>query len=139
MRTLTSLFLLSILVLAPTPGLTAQYVDHNGYRIHYTTFSSMIIPADVAALHDIVRAENRIVLNVSGIRNNEPVSLEVNGLVTNLLNQQYDLEFEEVNESEAIYYLANHLALEQDILRFSLTVRLEDGDTVPISFLRRYD
>jgi len=139
MRSLAYCLLLSITLLLPTQGFTAQYVDRNGYRIHYTTFSSMIIPSDVAALHDIVRAENRIVLNISGIRDGKPVGLEVAGLVTNLLNQQYDLEFEEVNESEAIYYLASHLALEQDILRFSLTVTLDDGDIVPISFLRRYD
>lgn len=139
MRALNYIFLLFLAAMLPTQLFAAQYVDHNGYRIHYTTFSSMIIPSDVAALHDIVRAENRIVLNVSGIRDDKPVSLEVAGLVTNLLNQQYNLEFEEVNESEAIYYLASHLALEQDILRFSLTVTLEDGDSVPISFLRRYD
>lgn len=117
----------------------AQYVDHDGYRIHYTTFSSMFIPQDVAALHNIVRAENRVVLNISAIRDNEPVSIKLSGNVINLLNQQYELEFQEVNENEAIYYLASHLAGEQDILRFSLTVHLADGDTVPIRFLRRYD
>lgn len=139
MRNLRCLFLLVALALAPMSVMSAQYIDHDGHRIHYTTFSSMIIPPDVAALHNIVRSENRIVLNISGIKDDQPISLGVSGDVVNLLNQQYELEFQEVTESEAIYYLASHLALEQDILRFNLLVTLDGGDTVPIKFLRRYD
>ena len=58
----------------------------------------------------------------------------------NLLNQQFDLEFNEVRESDAIYYLASHLALPQDILRFNLEVQPGDAaETVTIQFVRRYD
>lgn len=132
-------FIWLVTILLPTAGHGAQYLDHDGYRIHYTTFSSMFIPQDVAALHNIVRAENRVVLNVSAIKDNEPVAVNLTGSVTNLLNQLYELDFQEVNESEAIYYLASHLAEEQDILRFNLNVQLGNGDSVPIRFLRRYD
>ena len=131
--------LLVALLLVPVVSLGARYVEHDGYRIHYTTFSSMLIPPEVAALHGIVRAENRILLNVSAIRDGQPVSLGITGTVVNLLNQRYELVFREVTESDAIYYLATHLAPEQDILRFNLKVRLSTGDAVPISFLRRYD
>ncbi|MBO6557487.1 MAG: DUF4426 domain-containing protein [Pseudomonadales bacterium] len=133
------LYLLAALAFAPVELVAAQYIDHDGHRIHYTTFSSMIIPPDVAALHNIVRSENRIVLNISGIKDDQPISLVVSGDVVNLLNQQYELEFQEVTESEAVYYLASHLALEQDILRFNLLITLNSGESVPINFLRRYD
>ncbi len=131
--------LLAWLILLPAAGTSAQYLDHDGYRIHYTTFSSIIIPPDVAELHNIVRAQNRVVLNVSAIREDMPAALTIKGTVTNLLNQQFDLEFQEVTESEAIYYLASHLAIEQDVLRFSLLVELASGEVLPIKFLRRYD
>ena len=136
---LTLQYLLVVLLLTSSISLSARYIDHDGYRIHYTTFSSMIIPPEVARLHGIVRAENRIVLNVSAIRDDQPASLGITGTVVNLLNQQYELAFREVTESEAVYYLASHMALEQDVLRFNLTVRLATGDAVPIRFLRRYD
>lgn len=133
-----------LFILLPVSALAAQYIDHGDYRIHYTTFSSLLIPSDVAAAHKIVRAKNRIVLNVSARTGDDAVAMRVKGTVTNLLNQQFELEFEEVTEAGAIYYLANHLALEQDILRFDLSVSAndtagEDKESVSIRFLRRYD
>ena len=122
-----------------TPALAGQYVDHKEHRIHYTTFSSLIIPPDVASAHGIVRSEKRIVLNVSVLKQDIPATATISGHVINLLNQRFELEFDEVNESEAIYYLANYLALEHDILRFNLDVQLNAIESVPINFVRRYD
>ncbi|MFT7218785.1 MAG: hypothetical protein ACI8Z1_000397 [Candidatus Azotimanducaceae bacterium] len=132
-------FLLALLM-PVTPMLhAAQYVDQGEYRIHYTTFSSMLIPSNVAAVHEITRAENRIVLNVSARNKEEAVPIRIEGYITNLLNQRFDLNFKEVKESNAIYYLAHHLSLEQDILRFDITVTAGDEPDVSIRILRRYD
>ena len=122
-----------------TPALAGQYVDHKEHRIHYTTFSSLIIPPDVARAHGIVRSEKRIVLNVSVLKQDIPATATISGHVINLLNQRFELVFDEVNESETIYYLANYLALEHDILRFNLDVQLNAIESVPINFVRRYD
>ena len=122
-----------------TPALAGQYVDHKEHRIHYTTFSSLIIPPDVASAHGIVRSEKRIVLNVSVLKQNIPATASIAGHVINLLNQRFELVFDEVNEAEAIYYLANYLALEHDILRFNLDVQLNAIESVPINFVRQYD
>lgn len=132
------LLLAILLILVSIKG-SAEFKDHGQYRVHYTTFASTLIPADVASLHNITRAENQIVLNVSVMRGEEPVAVLLSGEVTNLLNQQYDLKFSEVNEADAIYYLANHLAIEQDILRFTVSIELPDADTLTVRFLRRYD
>ena len=67
------------------------------------------------------------------------MAVRIKGQVINLLNQRFELKFDEVREAEAIYYLANHLSLEQDILKFEIEVTLEDDLSVPIRFLRRYD
>jgi hypothetical protein len=119
--------------------LGAQFVDTGDYRIHYTTFSSMIIPADVAVAHQITRAENRIVVNVSARRGGQPASLKLTGTVTNLLEQEFALDFSEVKEADAVYYLASHVAMEQDILRFQIQATPPDGEATDIRFLRRYD
>jgi hypothetical protein len=117
----------------------ASYLDHGEHRIHFTTFSSLIIPADVASAHAIVRSEKRIVLNLSVLKRGMPATAHISGHVINLLNQRFELVFDEINEAKAVYYLANYLALEQDILRFSLDVKLNATDSVPINFVRRYD
>jgi hypothetical protein len=133
------LLLLLICCLGSAHASAAQYIDHGEYRIHYTTFSSLIIPAEVASAHDIVRSEKRIVLNLAVIKQDKPVEASISGHVINLLNQRFELVFNEVNEAEAIYYLASHLAVEHDILRFSLEVQLNATESIPIRFVRRYD
>lgn len=133
--------LLLALILAVGTALPGhgEHVDHGEYRIHYTTFPSTLIPADVAAAHDIVRADNRIVLNVSVLKGRQPSVASIRGDVINLLNQRFELTFDEVNEADAVYYLANHVAVEQDILRFNIVVQPPDTEPYPITFLRRYD
>ena len=133
------LLLLLFCLLGSLPTLAASYLDHGEYRIHFTTFSSLIIPADVANAHNIVRSEKRIVLNLSVSKQGMPATASISGHVINLLNQRFELVFEEINEAEAVYYLASYLALEHDILRFNLDVHLNATGSVPINFVRRYD
>ena len=110
-----------------------------GYDIHYTTFSSTLIPQEVAAAHNIVRSEYRIVTNVSILKDGEPVKAKVTGRNTNLLNQLFTMEFDEVTEKTAIYYLANQLIDERDTLRFTINV-LPVGETnaFELKFIRQY-
>ncbi len=130
---------LCLFVMAPA-ATAAQFVNHGGYRIHYTTFPSTLIPPDVASVHGITRAENQVVLNISVRKGDEPVGVELNGSVTNLLNQMTSLDFSEVNEQDAIYYLAHHTAIEKDILRFSITLTFDDDAVLPyqLEFVRNY-
>lgn len=133
------ILLLLLCCLGSATALAAQYIDHGEHRIHYTTFASLIIPPDVAVAHGIVRSEKRIVLNLSVLKQDKPVTASISGHVINLLNQRFELVFDEINEAEAIYYLASHLALDHDILRFNLEVQLNAVESVPINFVRRYD
>ena len=132
--------LLALMLAAATVHTSAaQFVNRGDYQIHYTTLSSMLIPAEVAAAHNITRAKNRIIINISALKSEQPISTEISGYVTNLLEQRLTLSFEEVRESDAIYYLANHIALENDILKFKLLVTPPGAEPVTIEFLRRYD
>lgn len=132
-------FFLALLAVVSTTCQAAQFIDRGAYRIHYATFSSMIIPAEVAQAHQIVRAENRIVVNISARKDQQPVALALSGHVTNLLEQRVELRFSEVREAEAIYYLATHPAMAEDTLQFELLATPPAGEPVSIRFLRRYD
>lgn len=128
-----------LMLLTALPAQAAQFVDHGPYRIHYSAFSSLLIPAEVARLHGITRSENEVVVNIAAVADGEAVTVAVAGLVTNLLNQQAGLNFVEVREADAIYYLAAHTAFEEDTLRFQITVTPPEMKPVNIEFLRRYD
>ena len=113
--------------------------QHGTLDIHYSVFPSTIIPAEVARAHAITRADNRIIVNVSLKENELPAKAQLKGQVINLLDQVVTLDFVEVRESDAVYYLATHISLPEDILRFNLLVTPFHNEPVQITFMRRYD
>ena len=119
-------------------GNAAQFEKWGDFEIHYTTLSSMLIPGEVAALHDITRADNRIVINISVKKSEQPVAAAVTGQFINLLHQTVALEFREVKEANAIYYLASHTVDERDILKFELTIAPDGATPYQLKFMRQY-
>jgi hypothetical protein len=116
-----------------------QFIQWQGYEIHYTTLSSRLIPADVAASHGITRADNRVVTNISIRRDGQPIRANIRGTATNLLNQRQNLAFTEVMERDAIYYLANQLVDVRDTLRFVLFILPEGAsEAYELAFVRDY-
>lgn len=128
-----------LLLLAISSVVCADTRRSGDYQVYYTVFPSTVIPAEVASQHKITRANNRMVVNISIRKDDEPVEADLSGTVTNLLEQEVELSFTEVIEQEAIYYLANQVSLPDDILRFKVMVLLPDNTSVPLSFIRRYD
>ena len=132
------LLLFSPLLAVGTDVCQAETQQHGAFDIHYTAFPSKIIPVAVAHAHQISRADNKIVVNVSLKRADQPAMAYLKGEVINLLEQVIELDFVEVRESDAIYYLATHISLPEDILRFNLLVTPVDSDSIAITFLHRY-
>lgn len=133
-------WLLGLLLVLPGTGKAAQYVEWQGFEIHYTVVPSMAIPASVARLHDITRSRHRLVTNVSVLKDGTAVRARVNGTATNLLAQRESLKFREVTEQDAIYYLATQIVSERDRLDFSIDITPEGlGDTYRLEFLRTYE
>lgn len=129
---------LAILLVLAAPGF-AEQVTWRDYTIYYTTFRSTLIPPEVAEQHGITRGERRILTNITIRQQGEPVRADVSGTATNLLNQSTPLEFAEVIEEAAIYYLANQLVDERDTLRYQLRIQPQ-GETaaLDLEFTRRY-
>ena len=127
------------LLLFPFTASADQLVTWSGYEIHYSSFSSLIIPDDVARVHGITRARGRIVTNISVRKDGVSVEAIVTGTARNLLNQILPLEFSEVQEQDAIYYLANQIIDEKDTIRFKIIVRPTDStEDYELNFMRRY-
>ena len=116
-----------------------QKIQVGEFKIHYTAFPSLLVPADTASLHGLTRAENRLLLNLSVRRAGEPVPAGVRGQVVNILNQAQPLTFFEVSEQTAIYYLAEVVNQEKDWLRFTLEIEFsKDHPPYVLEFNRQY-
>ena len=113
------------------------------YTVHYTVFNSKQIPPEVAALYKLTRSQDMVYVNISLTKTeNGAASLglpaEVKTKATNLMQQAKKLEFIEIKEPDATYYLAPFRHTNEEDIRFDVSV-LPQGETKPlvVSFNRR--
>lgn len=78
------------------------------WDVHYMVVNSTFLTPDVARSYGIVRSKNNALVNISVVnsRSGEAQSVAVNGMVNDLLGKKTALNFKEVKEGPAIYYLA---------------------------------
>ncbi|MEX2326951.1 MAG: DUF4426 domain-containing protein [Pseudomonadales bacterium] len=130
---------LPVLLLLVCNQSLAERVRWQDYDIHYTTFTSSLVPAEVAGVHGIVRSDQRIVTNIVILQNGRPIAARIKGSATNLLNQLFDLNFVEVKEQDAIYYLASQIIDQRDTIRFAIDVTpVNSSETYSFKFTRQY-
>jgi hypothetical protein len=162
-RKTTGHLALAVGVLAATllPGIALAQSDDNAVRIEtsktfgnyevlYTVIPSTTLLPEMAAEYQIVRASDQALVNISvrkhlpdGTDVAQPVTLK--GSYSNLI-QPRDLEFREVREQGAIYYLAQLRFTDHETLRFDLKVTpvMPGDEPVPVgapysvSFTRKF-
>lgn len=97
------------------------------YEVHYKAFNSTFIPPNIAKQYRLERDGRYGVVNIA-VRNvkqsdtGQAVSANIKGSKTNLLSQKNPLEFKEVREEGAIYYLAGFRFTDQELLKFTIDI-----------------
>ena len=96
------------------------------YIVHYNAFRSDTLTPEIAKAYSLTRRNNRMVVNITIQRKNgdatKPVKGKVTGFASNLTGQIKELEFMEVLDGEAIYYLAQSQVSHMETLKFDITV-----------------
>ena len=100
------------------------------YTVHYQAVNSTFLTPEIAEQYDIVRSESRAFLNVAVLRNETdgsttPVTATLEGVKHNLLQQSEAIDFAQVREGEAIYYIGQFDFSDREVLRFTLMVSPE--------------
>jgi len=94
------------------------------YVIHYNSFRSDTLTPEIAKAYSLTRRNNRMVVNITVQKKDgdatRPVKAEVSGFASNLTGQVKDLEFKEVHDGEAIYYLAQSQVSNHETLKFDI-------------------
>lgn len=117
------------------------FTKFGDYTVVHTVFTSDFVPPDVAKAYNLVRAKDRALVNVSIVKNNAGADMrglaaEVSGTVVNLMQQQKALEFIEISESDAVYYLAPLRIHHEEVLHFNLTLQ-HDGKQYDVKFTKK--
>lgn len=109
-----SVFIMLLLVLSSL-GSLALAEDNNvfkqdDYEVHYSTFNTSFLDEKISSHYGIVRSKSKALLNIAVLKKNEEglakaVSASVTGQTYDLILSK-KLDFFEVREGDAIYYLA---------------------------------
>ncbi|MCY1247772.1 hypothetical protein D9M72_611330 [compost metagenome] len=65
-------------------------------------------------------------INISVIKAGTPMAADVSGTVKDLTSQSYTLNFKQVTEQGAIYYIAQYPVPQQEIRTFNIKVQTGD-------------
>jgi len=131
MRRIALLFIALCLSL---PALAERKQSFGDLDVHYSAFNSSFLQPEIAAAAGLSRGKKLGVLNISVLKAGQPAAAVVSGEVRNLLGQIRSLSFKQVSEGEAIYYLAQFPIEQQEMLRFSLKIQTDGGNTHSLDF-----
>lgn len=113
------------------------------YTVHYNVFNSKNIPAEVASVYKLTRAKDIALVNISLTKTeNGTTSLglpaKVSVKAVNLMQQVKDLDFMEIKEPDATYYIAKFRHTNEEDIRFEVSV-VPEGESKPlvVSFTRK--
>ena len=138
-------FSISLIFLLSAFNISAeQSKDFGGYTIHYSAFTTDVLPAEVARTYGITRSKNRALLNISILQkvmdaSIKPVRAKVEANATNLSAQLKTFEIRELNEQGAIYYIAETQVSHRETLKFDLAITPEgEENTYRFSFDQQF-
>ncbi len=146
MTTLKSCFITLLLLLTgtvSTPAFAENSKTFGNYIVHYNAFRSDILTPEIAKAYSLTRRNNRMVVNITVQKKDgdasKPVKANIEGFASNLSGQTKTLEFKEIHDGEAIYYLAQAQVANRETLKFDVTAT-PDGEslTAKVNFTQQF-
>ncbi|WP_241505949.1 DUF4426 domain-containing protein [Parahaliea mediterranea] len=120
------------LALFTQTGQAQQSERFGPYELHHSVVNTTFLSPEVAAQYNIVRGEKRGIVNLA-IREHRPNGSVVNrpallkGRSWDLIQGQ-DLEFQEIREGQAVYYIAPFKFINREWRHFEVHFRPEGAE-----------
>jgi hypothetical protein len=132
MAALTRLALLLLALLGGSGMAVAQQSKMFGhYELHYSVVNTTFLSPEVAATYGIVRGKNRGIVTLA-VREHLAVGSETRPMLlqgrTWDLIQKQPLDFVEIREGTAVYYIADFKFINEEWRFFEVTFRPEGAD-----------
>jgi hypothetical protein len=105
-----------------------QFQQFNKLEVHYIALPSTFIQPDIAKQYSIKRSSYNGLINISILDNTQDkkaVSAQLTGTGNNLIGQTQQLQFTEIKEGDAIYYLAEYPYTNEEIVNFEINIKTD--------------
>jgi hypothetical protein len=123
----------SVLFALLAPAARAEMRQYGSFEVHYSVFTSSFLQPAIAAAYGIVRAKDRALINIAvrqGTGDTATVSAVLSGTRGDLIHKT-PLEFREVREGQAVYYIAEFAFVPEETQYFDIAI-LPAGETRPL-------
>mgnify|MGYP001765754126 CR=1 FL=1 len=127
-------FLAGLLLALAGAAAQAEMRQFGDIEVHYSVFGSSFLQPEVAAAYGIVRARDRALINVAVRRGAAAdagtLAAAVSGTHSDLIHKQA-LEFREIREGDAVYYIAEVDFIHGETRYFRIAIT-PAGETRPL-------
>lgn len=147
MKILTQYLLIALFVTAPSAMAADQfapiseqpYREFGDYRVYFSVFNSAFITPEIASANNLSRAKDRVYINISLVKGDSlGIPARIQGSARNLMQQNKALEFIEIAEHSATYYLAPLFHINEEVIHFTIDVTPEgETDTHTVTFSKK--
>ncbi len=126
-RSITRLLTLTLGLLLLAQAQAGQE-DFGDYQVHWSVFPSTFLDPEVARANNLQRSRGIGIINISIMTEGEhgqirPVGGQVQGQVTNDIQQVNFLAFRRIQEGDAVYFIAQYQHRPGDLMTFNITAR----------------
>lgn len=129
-------FWIGLILLSLGCAAHAEVRRFGAYEVHYSLFQSSFLQPSIASAYSIVRARDHAVLTIAVRRTGkEPAGVAVSAAISGQrgdLIYSKPLDFREIREEQAIYYVADFAFISGEAMYFDLSIRPE-GDPGALS------
>lgn len=122
-------WLVALLAFFANTASAEQKIVKGDWDIHYIAFASSFIEPDVAKQYGLKRSKYQGIINISVLDNDDndkAQRVSIKGYAKNLAGQKIKLNFKQVTEGEAIYYLAQIRYHDNQPMTFDIDVSRGD-------------
>ena len=139
---LSSLLFTALFVPLANAGVEETSRETATHIIHFNLFNSSLLSPEIAKKYNLKRSNYYAILNISvqekDEQGNKSVPVLLQGTASNIVQQQRKLEFKQIDEGDAIYYLSVFRISNDDLLTFDIKIRTTaDSPGYDLSFKRR--
>lgn len=117
-----------------------EYADH---IIYYNAFPTDSLPPEMTKQYALKRSKNYAMVNISVMKKGSGiptgVKAKVTGTLKNLMGQTRNLEFREIKEATAVYYIAQIGVQSKEVVNFNIDIKPEGTNLkYDVSFSKKF-
>ncbi|WP_028117323.1 DUF4426 domain-containing protein [Ferrimonas senticii] len=121
-----------------------QKLQVGKYAIHYVTFGSTFLTPEIAKSYGIERSRYTGLVNISVIDTSQPgsmptaVAAALSGNARDLTGINKALEFREIREGDAIYYIAELSHRNEETYQFKIDINNQSDLNTTLTFKQKF-